>query len=392
MLLKIYPLIMGYTILFLLGSCSPIVPTQTPLPFHNTPTLSTTASATITPSVTPRSPSGTDEIAAFINEMGIQGQFSGVVLLAMDDTVIWEYVNGLADRELNIPNRMGTKFNLGSMNKMFTAVAILQLMEQGKLALNDKIVQHIPDYPNAEVGNQVTIHQLLTYTSGLGDTFTEQFEANPNQYRSNEDYLPLFVHEPLQFAPGSQFSYSNAGYVVLGLIIEKVSGRSYDDYISQSVYKPSGMVDTGAYSIEDKIPNLAIGYTTQDIRGNETGVLRRNTSMMPGKGFAAGGGYSTAEDLFNFHNALFNYKLVRPASIDLLITGKVKIDEYSQYAYGFFDKIENGQRMVGHGGGAPGVCSFFNMYPETGYTIIVLSNSDNDCRLVLNFLRDNPLK
>jgi D-alanyl-D-alanine carboxypeptidase len=428
MLLKVRLSLMGFVILFLLGSCSPpaesqtlppstntpvlnvptptktplpltdtpvlntSTPTQTPLILTDTPTLSTPTPIPTMPSPTGQSSNGISEVVAVVEELATQDQFSGAVLIARGSEVVWEYANGLADREADIPNRVDTKFNLGSMNKMFTAVAILQLMEQNKLSLDDNIAKHIPDYPNTKVANQVTIHQLLTHTSGLGDVFTDVFGADPNQFRSNEDYLPLFVNEPLQFIPGQEFFYSNAGYVVLGLMIEALSGQSYDDYVRLNIFEPSGMVNTDSYNIEDDIPNLAIGYTTFDFYGNETGVLARNAALMPGKGFAAGGGYSTVEDLFMFHDALFGYQLLSPASTDLLITGKVEVRENTRYAYGFFDKVEAGYRMVGHTGGAPGVCSFLSMYLDTGYTVVVLSNSDRDCAAVLTFLRNNPLQ
>jgi D-alanyl-D-alanine carboxypeptidase len=398
-------------VLFLLGGCSsshltatppastptlnPVTPTLIPA----TPTLipATPTLIPFTPTLTPTSPSPTprpvdnlDELIAIIEGLAAQDQFSGSILVARDAEVLWQYAAGLADREADIPNRVDTQYNLGSMNKMFTAIAILQMLEQGKLSLDDTIAEHLPDYPNPEVASQVTIHQLLMHTSGLGDTFTEEFGTNPNQYRSNEDYLPLFVNEPLLFAPGERFSYSNAGYVVLGLMIEALSDQSYDDYVRVHIFEPSGMVSTGAHNIEEDVPNLAIGYTTKDIDGNDTGVLASHTALMPGRGFAAGGGYSTVEDLFLFRNALLGYQLLSPESTDLLITGKVYVREYILYAYGFFDRLELGQRVIGHTGGAPGVCSFLSMYLESGYTVAVLSNSDNDCREVLNFLGYNP--
>jgi D-alanyl-D-alanine carboxypeptidase len=356
-------------------------PTETPLP----PSATTTS----TPLA---SPDGIAGITAFISDLSSQDQFSGAVLVGKGDEIVWEYAHGLADREENIPNRLDTRFNLGSMNKMFTAVAILQLKEAGLLSLDDTIAAVFPDYPNPEVAGQVSIHQLLTHTSGMGDSFTEVFQANPNQFRSDQDYLPLFVNEPLQFQPGTQFSYSNAGYNVLGLIIEALSNQPYDDYIRQHIFEPSGMFESGSFSLDDEVPNLAIGYTTQDAQRNETGVLSRNSALMPGKGSAAGGGYSTVGDLFKFRVALFGYDLLSPADTDLLTTGKVAYKEDSQYAYGFFDLLEAGHRMVGHSGGAQGVCSFMNTYPETGYTVIVLSNSDYDCAAVLDYLRESPLE
>lgn len=428
MSIKIRPLLMGCVVLFLFASCSPAMQTrntppsmdtpdlntslpaktllpltstaivstatrmQNPLFLTDTPTLSTPTLVRTTPSPASASSDSVNQMAAYIETLAAQDQFSGAVLVAKGDEIMWVYAHGLADREANLPNRVDTKFNLGSMNKMFTAVAILQLVEQNQLSLEDTISELLPDYPNSEVANQVTIHQLLSHTSGLGDVFTEGFEANPNQFRSNQDYLPLFVNEPLLFPPGQQFSYSNAGYVVLGLIIEALSGQSYYDYVRLNIFEPSGMNNTDSYYIEADIPNLAIGYTTLDIHSNETGVLARNSALMPGNGFAAGGGYSTVEDLFRFRQALFGYQLLSQATTDLLTTGKVEVRQNTQYAYGFIDRIEAGHRMVGHTGGAPGVCSFFSAYLETGYTVVVLSNSDSDCGAVLTFLGENPLQ
>ncbi|HZU86730.1 MAG TPA: serine hydrolase domain-containing protein, partial [Anaerolineaceae bacterium] len=331
------------------------------------------------------------DFSAMLDTSATNDQFSGAVLIAKNEEILLKKAYGLADRSLNIPNQVDTKFNLGSMNKMFTAIAILQLVEAGKLSLDDPIIKYLPNYPNPEVAAQVTIHHLLTHTSGLGDAFTEQFAKNPNQYRSNADYLPLFVDKPLQSQPGEQFFYSNAGYVVLGLLIEQVSGQSYEDYIQQNILDPSGMSNTAAYEIDAAVPGLAVGYTTKDFDSNETGILTSNAALMPGKGFAAGGDYSTVEDLFHFRTALLNFELLSPESTELLLTSQVVVRENSNYAYGFFVRTISEQRMIGHTGGAPGVCSFLFMLPDTNYTIIVLSNSDSGCVLVLDHLRATPL-
>jgi CubicO group peptidase (beta-lactamase class C family) len=332
------------------------------------------------------------ELPAYLEEFGASDQLSGAVLVAKDSTLLLEKAYGLGNRASLIPNQVDTKFNLGSMNKMFTAVAIFQLMEQGKLALDDPIIKHLPDYPNSEVARAVTVQHLLTHTSGLGDVFTEVFVNDIPHYRSNADYLPLFVNEPLQFKPGEQFSYSNAGYVVLGLIIERISGLSYDDYIQQNILDPAEMTNTGNFESNANTPGMAVGYTTKDFYGNETGILQENSSLMPVNGFAAGGGYSTVGDLLRFRDALLNFQLLNQQSTELLLKKQVTTRENSGYTYGFMDRIVAGQHVIGHTGGAPGICSFLYMYPESGYTVVVLSNSDNGCVLVLDFLKDNALK
>jgi CubicO group peptidase (beta-lactamase class C family) len=197
------------------------------------------------------------------------------------------------------------------------------------------------------------------------------------------------LDDPLLFDPGETFGYSNAGFVVLGLIIEAVSGQDYYDYVRTAIFEPAGMVDTDSYLLEDDVPNLAMGYTTRDINGVATGVLAENAPLMPGRGFAAGGGYSTTEDLFRFRNALLGHRLLTAESTQELITARAEMAPGIEYGYGVIIRDEEGS--IGHTGGAPGICSFLSMYPDTGYTVIVLSNSDEDCLPVLEHLRSNPL-
>jgi D-alanyl-D-alanine carboxypeptidase len=232
-------------------------------------------------------------LRAFVVTRSVVFDFTSAVLIAQHGEIIFEQSYGWANRSYDVPNQVDTKFNLGSMNKMFTAVAIMQLVQQGKLAADDKIIQHIPDYPNQQVANKVTIHHLLTHTSGLGDFFTHEFfETSRDQIRTLTDYLALFVDRPLQFEPGARLSYSNVGYIVLGLIIEQVTGQSYFDYVRENIFEPCGMPNTDSYATDQIVPNLATGYST---RLSDEGELRSNILDMPGKGSSAGGGYSTLD-------------------------------------------------------------------------------------------------
>jgi CubicO group peptidase (beta-lactamase class C family) len=331
-------------------------------------------------------------LVSYLQELASIGKFSAAVLLAQNDATIYKEAFGLADSASGMPNQLDTRFNLGSMNKMFTAIAILQLVEQGRLSVDNTIAEIMPDYPNPEVAGLVTVHQLLTHTAGTGDCFTGEFFTTPaDQLKTVAGYLPLFADKPLQFKPGSQYSYSNEGYIVLGLIIEKISGQRYFDYVREHIYAPAAMVNTGEYELDALNPNLAIGYTTQDAQGNDTGILASNTPLMPIKGTPAGGGYSTVEDLRGFWQALMSFKLLNPASTELLLKGQVVIRENILYAYGFMDKLIEGERVVGHGGNAPGVCNLMDTYLDLGYQMIVLSNSDTDCLLLRDFLKENPL-
>src|SRR5262249_43644411 len=173
------------------------------------------------------------------------GEFSGVALIARDGKPFFHEAVGLADRSFSVPNRSDTRFNVGSIGKAFTQVAIAQLAAQGKLAFTDTIRRHLPEYPSA-AADRITIQQLVTMTSGLGDVFADKYDAPPKaRLRPLADYLPLSAGEPLLFEPGADRRYSNAGYVVLGLIVEKVSGESYYDYVRRHVFDPAGMTDTG---------------------------------------------------------------------------------------------------------------------------------------------------
>ena len=375
---------------------TPPPPTDTPVPSTDapkppTPTPEPTATPPAPTPPTPASGAIASQLIDTIEGLGATGQFSGAALLALDGEPVFAKAYGLACRDPEQANQVDTKFDLGSMGKMFTAVAILQLVERGALSLEGRIVDVLPDYPNQEVAEQVTIHHLLTHTAGMGDCFEGEFFSTPKaQLRTLEGYLPLFVDDPLQFEPGAQWAYSNEGYIVLGLIIEQVTGQSYWDYVGENILEPSGMADTGAYDQDAEVPNRAIGYTMFDAEGNDTGSLAENTPLMPVVGTSAGGSFSTVEDLLRFANALLSYRLLSPESTELLLGCKVEIREGRQYAYGFFDRTIRGQRVVGHGGGAPGVCTMMDIFVDSGYTVIVLSNSDQDCYPVLEFLGQHP--
>ncbi len=311
-------------------------------------------------------------LRAYLDDLAALDKFSGVVLIARDGKPIFEKAYGLANRAKNLPNNIETKFNLGSMNKMFTAVAIAQLAQAGKLSFDDTVGKHLPNYPNKEFAGKATIHQLLTHTSGLGSYWNAKFEAKKASIKSVADYLSLFAADPPPLEPGKKFQYSNSGFIVLGAIVEKVSGRSYYDYVRERIYKPAGMKDTDAYEMTAETPNLAMGYT---LEGAGTGPRHENTGSRPNRGGPAGGGYSTAKDLLRFHIALRENKLLTKKYTDLITTGKVSMGG-GKYAYGFGDESINGKRVFGHNGGAEGIASDLSMYADLGYTSVVMTNYD----------------
>ncbi len=309
------------------------------------------------------------------------GAFSGAVLVAKDGKVLVERAGGMASQRFGVANTVETKFNLGSCNKMFTAVAVAQLAQQGRLSFEDKVGKHLPDFPSEEVRDEVTIHHLLTHTSGMGDYFGPLFEKNWTRVRTLQDFVPYLNEEPLIVDPGSRFVYSNAGYIVLGLIIEKASGQSYFDYVRQYVFEPAGMTNTDSYDVDIPTANLAIGHTRLVPGGRGAGPLRENLFLHAAKGASAGGGYSTVGDMQRFAQALLGHKLLNKEMTEKVMRGQIEVGEEGgggRYGYGFGEETVNGHRTIGHTGGAPGISAVFRVFPDEGYTVVVLANVDNE--------------
>ena len=298
-------------------------------------------------------------------------RFAGAVLVAKDGKPVFDTAYGLADRERRTPNTLNTRFRLGSMNKMFTAVSVLQLVQAGKLTLDAPLATYLPDYPNKDAASRVTIHQLLTHTGGTGDFFGPEYAAHRLELRSIQDYVARFGTRDLAFAPGSKWEYSNYGFILLGAVIERVSGTTYYDYVASHVYAPAGMSSTGSDPEDSIVANRAIGYT----RAAGAGGWQSNAETLPYRGTSAGGGYSTVGDLLRFATALREHKLLNPHFTELLTTGKVDA-AMGKYAYGFADRTTGGMRFVGHGGGAPGMNGDLEIDPQSGYVVAVLSNLD----------------
>jgi CubicO group peptidase (beta-lactamase class C family) len=311
---------------------------------------------------------------ALLRTKAAEDRFSGAALLAKDGRVLFSGAYGQADRERGISNTLETRFRIGSMNKMFTAVAVLQLVEKRKLALDDPVGKHLRDYPNRDVAAKVTVRHLLTHTGGTGDIFGLEFDRNILTLREHGDYLKLYGSRAPSFEPGTRFEYSNYGFVLLGAIVEAVSGESYYDYVRKNVFLPAGMASTDSLPESEEVPNRSIGYT-RPYPGSAW--LQPNTDLLPWRGTAAGGGYSTVGDVARFADALTSHELLSPGSTELLLAGKIDLGYGFKYAFGFFDgRDETGNGWVGHGGGAPGMNGDLRIYPKSGYVIAVLSNLD----------------
>lgn len=306
--------------------------------------------------------------------------FAGAVLIAKDGKPIFKGAYGLADREKKTPNRLDTQFRIGSMNKMFTAVSVLQLVQAGKIKLTDPLGKYLTDYPNKDQASKVTIHHLLTHTGGTGDFFGPEFDKHRLELRALQDYVKLYGQRGLEFEPGSKWAYSNYGFLLLGVLIERVSGQSYYDYVAEHVYKPAGMTLTASLPEDQVVPGRSVGYTQRRPPGAGDGTApeawRPNSDTLPYRGTSAGGGYSTVEDLFRFASALENHKLLDAEHTALLTTGKVDTPGGGKYAYGFNDEAIGEVHCFGHGGGAPGMNGDLKICPQAGYVIAVLANLD----------------
>lgn len=300
-----------------------------------------------------------------------EDRFSGAVLVAKDGKPVFSNAYGLADREKKTPNKLNTQFRLGSMNKMFTAVATLQLVQAGKIKLTDPVGKYLTDYPNKDLATKVTIHHLLTHTGGTGDFFGPQFDAHRLELRTLQDYVKLYGTRGLAFEPGSRWEYSNYGFLLLGVIIEKVTGQSYYDYVREHIFKPAGMTLTDSLPEDQLMPGRSVGY----MRSEDGKSWIPNTNTLPYRGTSAGGGYSTVEDLLRFANALQGHKLLDAQHTELLTTGKVQAGPGGKYAYGFIDHTDNGLRCFGHGGGAPGMNGDLEIC-QNGYEVVALANMD----------------
>ena len=298
--------------------------------------------------------------------------FSGAALIARNGKVLFEQAYGASNREKKIPNHVNTQFRIGSMNKMFTAVCILQLVQAGKIQLSDPFGKYLPDYANQEMASKVTIQQLLTHTGGTGDFFGPEFDKHRLELKTLQDYVKLYEKRPVAFEPGSRFEYSNYGFILLGVVIEKVTGQSYYDFVRQHVYQPAGMTSTDSLPETETDPLRSVGY-----RKEGSGPWSDNKDTLPYRGTSAGGGYSTVEDLYKFATALESHKLLDAKYTEMLATAKVATGRGdAQYGFGFFDTNEDGLECFGHGGGAPGMNGDLKICPKSGYVIVVLANLD----------------
>jgi CubicO group peptidase (beta-lactamase class C family) len=307
------------------------------------------------------------DIQALVKRYAELDMFSGTVVVADNGKIIYSGAYGEANKDHRIPNRLNTSYNIGSIGKTFTGVAIMQLVEAGKLRLDDKLSKFLPEFPFPEK-DAITIQQLLNHSSGLSDYMEhEEYKVKMSGIERISDILPLIYTQKPIFAPGERFGYSNSGMVVLGAIIDKISGLSYPDYLQRHIFKPAGMTESRLAQEHEVLANRSIGYT---ITPNSSYIANIRT-IMPAS--ADGGLRTTAPDLLRFDQALNNNSLLNADSRQRMFT---PVGPVPFYASGWFTKMINDRRAVGHGGGAPGVNAEFRRYLDDNYTVIVLSNYD----------------
>lgn len=332
----------------------------------------------------------TAEATQALDALAAEDRFAGSVLVAVQGKPVLRRGWGLADRERGVANTPATRFNIASMGKMFTAVGVGQLVDEGRLDWSDKLSQHLPDF-DPQVASRVTIHQLLTHTAGFGAYFASPgWPDAKDRVRTVSDFMALFRGEPLQFEPGSRYGYSNNGYVLLGAVIERLRGEDYYAAVRRRVLTPAGMDATGWPTEAELTSAHARGYTNGcAMRPNCT--PRPWTPFWGGKGSPAGGGYSTVDDLLRFEQALRAGRLLKPATLQAMLEPKAPMDRpggpQTAYGYGFGRLDIDGRPSWGHNGGTIGAGAQFDSVEDGSLTIVVLANQDGALRPALAALR-----
>lgn len=289
-------------------------------------------------------------------------QFMGTVLVARQEKVLLSKGYGFADLEWDIPNTPNTKFRLGSVTKQFTAACILLLEERGKLKIEDPIRKYMPDAPAA--WDKITIFHLLTHTSGI-PSFTDfpDYSSSEAAHTTPEKLVARFRDKPLDFQPGEKWRYSNSGYVLLGYLLERVTGQNYADFVQQNIFQPLGMKDSGYDSNSTVIVHRASGYSPSAEGPVNAGYIDMSIP------FSAGALYSTTEDLLRWEQGLFGGKLLAPASLEKMTT-PFKED----YALGLGVHSANGRKVIEHGGGIKGFNTHLAYYPDDKLVVVALAN------------------
>lgn len=331
----------------------------------------------------------TSLLGAYVRRFVNARSFSGVIVLARGNRAIFRQAYGHAEWRFGVPNTVDTRFYSGSITKTFTAVAIAQLVEQGRISWNDSLSRFIPDFPTSEAAAKIRIDHLLTHTSGLGAVYPETIV--PNAYRSVADFMATAPRTPPTTEPGTTYRYSNLGYLLLGRIIEIVSGQDYYDYIAAHVFAPAGMTSAGTEPRDSVVRRLAYGYEPN--YSVDRPAFQDNTLQLPARSSPFGSAYVTAEDLLRFGDALRRGVLVHPATWALMAAPKPELGSANR-GYGFavsYARAGGERRALGHDGNQLGMCTSWRTVTDSDvpYTFIILSNSGLEaCRPIVEYMFD----
>mgnify|MGYP001160723287 CR=1 FL=1 len=311
------------------------------------------------------------EAEGFLGEAAKNDVFSGTVLVAKRGQMVFSRAYGMADRERGIPNALDTIFSTASSGKMFTAVSALQLVQRDQLQLNAPFGRYVPEWPNKDVSERVTIHHLLTHTHGLGDPIVRpEYARDRDSRRTLDDYVRVFGTLGFEWEPGTDWEYSNYGFMLLGFIVERVAGPDYLDYAREHIFEPAGMRST-TFGPEEAVPGHAVHY----YKDLQNGQLKPALFLRTLLGGGAGGAHMTIDDMKRFADALLGIRLLDAEYTDLLTRGKVRVEARgNSYAYGFQDYVVNGVRWFGHGGGGTSVNADLRIYPSSGYVVVAFAN------------------
>lgn len=311
-------------------------------------------------------------------------QFSGAILFGAESKTKFENSYGFANRSDKIKNTTNTRFSIASGCKIFTAIAICQLVHKGLLEFNT-LLSDLEINLN-KLDPRITVHHLLTHTSGIPDYFDEEFMTDYESLwktvpmyniTSPNCFLPMFQNRPMKFDPGTQFSYSNAGFIVLGLIVEKLTGLSFNDYVQENIFQACGMNDSGYFRMDQLPERTAIGYV-----GNDDN-WKTNIYSMPIVGGPDGGAYTTVYDLVKFWNALMGNRLISKSLTEQMLFPHIQDSEYIHYGYGVWITIINKEIFKYFVmGGDPGVEMLSSYYPKLKGEVHVLANVDKGAGLI----------